>query len=98
MFRLIIKNEKRNKMSAANIAIVFAPTLFRKKNQKETELLSDQTDTRAIIELMILNYDQILVVLFVLSFKQIPICSCLETQRTRKREKFSQKFKEWCKV
>eukprot|EP01119_Soliformovum_irregulare_P016698 TRINITY_DN4874_c0_g1_i3.p1 TRINITY_DN4874_c0_g1~~TRINITY_DN4874_c0_g1_i3.p1 ORF type:complete len:1171 (-),score=313.30 TRINITY_DN4874_c0_g1_i3:15-3527(-) len=50
----VIGHADVNKMTATNLAIIFAPSLFKSKDEKD--FLADQVDARLIIEAMILDY------------------------------------------
>jgi len=58
-FKKITDNQSVNKMTAVNLAIVFAPILFKSKEETLESLLADQTDSTLMMEVMIKNHDKI---------------------------------------
>eukprot|EP01116_Phalansterium_solitarium_P016188 TRINITY_DN3706_c0_g2_i1.p1 TRINITY_DN3706_c0_g2~~TRINITY_DN3706_c0_g2_i1.p1 ORF type:complete len:713 (-),score=249.77 TRINITY_DN3706_c0_g2_i1:26-2164(-) len=53
------EHSKLSKMTASNLAIVFAPGLLRKKKQDLADMLSDSPTCNRVIELLIRNYDEL---------------------------------------
>lgn len=58
-------HQEANKMSAANLAIIFAPSLMRSKEELSLDrMLQDNRDTTKLVQLMIEHYNDIFLVRF----------------------------------
>jgi hypothetical protein len=57
--KVVAENEKTTKMGAKNLAIVFAPTIFRAKDDAIDKLLLDASSANNLVELFIQNYSEI---------------------------------------
>lgn len=70
LLHVIHNNQLVNKMSAANLSIVFAPTFFRRRIETAESLLDDQNE-KNIITTMITNYLQLFTVRLKNSYHQL---------------------------
>ena len=61
LLKEIIKHEQVNKMGVPNIAIIFAPSLLRAKNETPLDMMNNMMNQQKIVEYLIVNYENLFV-------------------------------------